>query len=173
MIRWPAVVVLTVFWILLWGEITPLLVVGGLLVSLLVITVFPFPPALWEGAFRPWPFAMLTARFVVDLVGASIQVAWLAVRPQALGPSAVIAVQLHSRSELLLALTGELISLVPGSLLIELDAREGTIWLHVLDGSQDLTRVEERVHAQERRVIAALGSREERDAFCTGAGATT
>ena len=172
MIRWTAVVGLTLLWLLMWGDVTLVLVVGGLLVSLVVLVVFPFPKANWGGSFRPWPFVVLVARFAFDLVVASFQVAWLAVRPRALGRSAIIQVQLHTRSDLLLVLTGELVSLVPGSLLIELDADHGVMTLHVLDGEQDLARVEAQVLAQERRVIAALGSRAERDAYCTGSGAS-
>lgn len=172
MIRWTAVLGLTLLWLLMWGEVTAILVVGGLLVSLVVLVVFPFPKADWGGSFRPWPFVVLVSRFAFDLVVASFQVAWLAVRPRPLGRSAVIQVQLHTRSDLLLVLTGELVSLVPGSLLIELDADHGVVTLHVLDGEQDLARVEAQVLAQERRVIAALGSRAERDAYCTGSGAS-
>ena len=172
MIRWTAVLGLTLLWLLMWGEVTAILVVGGLLVSLVVLVVFPFPKADWGGSFRPWSFVVLVSRFAFDLVVASFQVAWLAVRPRPLGRSAVIQVQLHTRSDLLLVLTGELVSLVPGSLLIELDADHGVMTLHVLDGEQDLARVEAQVLAQERRVIAALGSRAERDAYCTGSGAS-
>ncbi|GAA1746750.1 Na+/H+ antiporter subunit E [Aeromicrobium alkaliterrae] len=169
MIRWTAVLGLTLLWLMLWGDVTPLLVLGGVLVALVVVVVFPFPKADWDGSFRPLPFLVLAGRFAFDLVVASFQVAWIAVRPKELGDSAVIAVQLHTRSDLLLVLTSELVSLVPGSLLIELDAEQGKIWLHVLDGGQDLAKVEAGVLAQERRLIAALGSREERDAYCSGA----
>ncbi len=168
MIRPTAVISLTLLWLLLWGDVTPLLVIGGVLVAVVVVVVFPFPKADWDGSFRPWPFLVLFTRFAFDLVVASFQVAWLAVRPRPLGDSAVIEVQLHTRSDLLLVLTSELVSLVPGSLLIELDADEGKIWLHVLDGNRDLAEVEADVLAQERRVIAALGSRVERDAYCSG-----
>ncbi|MCK5891486.1 Na+/H+ antiporter subunit E [Aeromicrobium sp.] len=173
MIRWTAVLGLTLLWLLMWGDVTAVLVVGGLLVSVIVLVVFPFPKADWGGSFRPWPFLLLVGRFAVDLVVASVQVAWLAIRPQALGRSAIIQVQLHTRSDLLLVLTSELVSLVPGSLLIELDADLGILTLHVLDGGQDLARVEARVLAQEQRLIAALGSRAERDAYCSGPATTT
>ncbi|MGJ9424021.1 Na+/H+ antiporter subunit E [Aeromicrobium sp. CF3.5] len=158
---------LTALWMLLWGDITALLLVGGLLVATAVVVVFPFPQGQWQGVFRPWQFAVLLGRFVVDLVSASLQVAWLALRPQPLGPSAVVEVQLHTRSELLMVLTSELISLVPGSLLIELDAEQGKVWLHVLDAGRDLDSVIERALVQERRVIDALGSDAERAAYCT------
>ncbi|MFT4187164.1 MAG: Na+/H+ antiporter subunit E [Aeromicrobium sp.] len=167
MIRWRAVAALTVLWLLLWGDVTPLLVVGGIVVAVVVLLVFPFPSAEWDGTLRPWPFAVLVSRFAVDLVVASFQVAWLAVRPKPLGPGALIQVQLHTRSEWLLTLTGELISLVPGTLLIEIDADNGKMGLHVLDGSRDLADTEREVLEQERRVIAALGSRDEYAAYCT------
>ncbi len=165
--RLGPIVGLTVLWMLLWGDITPLLLVGGALIATLVVVVFPYPQGQWEGVFRPLPFVVLMARFVADLVGASLQVAWLALRPRPLGPSAVVEVQLHTRSELLMVLTSELISLVPGSLLIELDSEQGKLWLHVLDADRDLDSTVERALVQERRVIAALGSEAERAAYCT------
>jgi|UPI0003C7E716 multicomponent Na+:H+ antiporter subunit E len=168
MIRWTALPGLTVLWLLLWGDVTPLLVVGGLLVSLLAVAAFPFPQGRWDGRFRPWSFVVLIACFAVDLVVSSVQVSWIAVRPKPLGRSAVVRVQLRTESELVMALTGELVSLVPGSLLLELDAATSTVWLHELDGERDLSRVVDRVLAQERRVIAAIGTREEYEAHVVG-----
>ncbi|MCW2840367.1 MAG: hypothetical protein JWR55_1850 [Aeromicrobium sp.] len=160
LVRLPAVATLTILWMLLWGGITPLLVVGGVLVSVLVMTVFPFPPVGWKGRLRPWPTVTLVTIFVVDLLVASVQVAWIAIRPAAPPRSAVIRVDMVTRSELLLTLTVELVSLVPGSLLIELDSEHGHAWLHLLDGSTPakIEQARARALAQERRVIAALGS---------------
>lgn len=161
--RLPTILGLTVIWILLWGDVTPLLVVGGLLVAVLVTQAFPFPPATWHGRLRPLALARLIGRFLVDLVFASLQVAWIAIRPQAPPKSAVIRVELVTRSEFLLTITGELISLVPGSLLIELDSAKGHIWLHLLDGStaDRIERARTKALEQEHRVIAALGSHAE------------
>jgi multicomponent Na+:H+ antiporter subunit E len=158
--RLPVIVVLTIVWTLLWGAVNPLIVVGGVLVALLVTTVFPFPAVTWNGRFRPLPALRLVVLFVVELLMASVQVAWIAVRPSAPPRSAVIRVDLVTRSELLLTLTAELISLVPGSLLIELDSRRGHLWLHLLDGStpDKIEQARARALAQEARVIAALGS---------------
>jgi len=158
--RVPVLVVLTILWALLWSSVTPLTIAGGVLVGLLVTTVFPFPPVVWNGRFRPWPAVRLIATFLVDLVVASLQVAWLAIRPAAPPTSAVIRVDLVTRSEFLLTITAELISLVPGSLLIELDSAGGRIWLHLLDGSspEKIEHARTKALAQERRVVAALGS---------------
>jgi multicomponent Na+:H+ antiporter subunit E len=158
--RLPVVVALTLVWVLLWGNVGPITVLGGALAALLVLTVFPFPSVSWDGRFRPVAAVRLVATFFADLLVASVQVAWIAVRPTAPPRSAVIRVQLATRSELLLTITAELISLVPGSLLIELDSRRGIIWLHLLDGSTDakVERGRAKALAQEARVIAALGS---------------
>lgn len=158
--RLPLVVVLTLLWTLLWGNFGPLTVVGGVLVSLLVMAVFPFPRVTWKGRFRPVAAVRLVAIFLVDLLVASLQVAWIAIRPAAPPASAVIRVDLVTRSELLMTLTAELISLVPGSLLIEIDSEGGRIWLHLLDGSTPakIERARTNALAQEARVLAALGS---------------
>jgi multicomponent Na+:H+ antiporter subunit E len=158
--RLPVIAVLTIVWALLWGAVTPLIVVGGALVALLVTTVFPFPPIVWAGRLRPLALLRLIAIFLIDLVVASLQVAWIAIRPAAPPRSAVIRVELATRSELLLTLTSELISLVPGTLLIELDSAAGHIWLHLLDAGTPakIERARASALAQERRVMAALGS---------------
>ncbi len=158
---------LTVVWLLLWGAVTPTLVVGGLLASLLVLLAFPFPKAPWAWTLRPWPTLVLVARFVLDLLRASVEVSWLAVRPAATPPSAVVKVELVTRSELLITATAELVSLVPGSLLVELDPDQPALYLHVLDARSEehVARAISFVHAQERRVVEAWAPREERDEY--------
>lgn len=158
-VPWTLLIAVTVVWLLLWGDVTPLLVVGGLLIGLLTMVVFPPPPPMFTGRIHPWRLIVLLVRFVVDLVVASFQVAWIAVRPQRAPMSAVVRVDLQCRSELLMTITSELVSLVPGSLLIDIDPRRGRIWLHVLDASRPDTaeRVRAQVQAQEQRVLAALG----------------
>lgn len=167
---WPMVVVLTVIWVLLWGAVTPTIVVGGVLAALLVVTVFPFPTAPWTWVVRPWPTLVLTARFLWDLVRASVEVSWFAVRPSGPPPSALLRIDLRSRSELLMTITSELVCLVPGSLLVELDSEEGAIYLHVMSAAtgEDIEAFRQSVLEQERRVVRAFAPRAERDAVCSG-----
>lgn len=167
---WPMVVVLTVVWVLLWGAVTPTIVVGGVLAALLVVTVFPFPTAPWTWVVRPWPTLVLTARFLWDLVRASVEVSWFAVRPSGPPPSALLRIDLRSRSELLMTITSELVCLVPGSLLVELDSEEGAIYLHVMSAAtgEDIEAFRQSVLEQERRVVRAFAPRAERDAVCSG-----
>jgi len=156
----PVIVWLTIVWLLLWGDITPINLLGGVLVSCLVIAVFPFPRVSVGGAFRPWATTVLVARFLYDLCVASFQVAWIALRPAGSPASAVIRVDLVSGSELRQTLTGELISLVPGSLLIELDSEGHRMWLHVLDGSTPghVASARRKARLQEHRLLRAIGT---------------
>lgn len=165
--RWRIVLGLTVVWLLLWGAVTPTLVVGGLLTSVLVLLLFPFPQAPWRWTVRPWPTLLLAGRFAADLARASVQVAWLAIRPAAPPPSAVVRVDLRTRNELLVTATAELVSLVPGSLLVELDPEAPAMYLHVLDARtpERVDRAVEAARRQERRVVEALAPRDERDAY--------
>lgn len=172
-VRWFQVAVLVGVWLLMWGEVTPWLLAGGLLTAWLVIVVFPFPRAPWVATIRPWSFFLLFAAFAIDVVRASAEVAWIAVRPMPPPASAVIGVDLHTRSELLMTTTAGLVSLVPGSLLVELVPETSTMYVHVLDGStpEAVERARLAVLTQEVRVVKALAPRPERDAIC-GKGAS-
>ena len=156
----PAIIWLTLIWVLLWGELNPINLVSGVLVSCLVVAVFPFPRVSISGSFRLWPSVVLISRFLIDLVIASFHVAWLAIRPGPAPRSAVVRIDLVSASELRQTLTGELISLVPGSLLIELDSVGRRLWLHVLDckdtAEADSARLKARL--QEHRLLKAIGT---------------
>lgn len=157
------IIFLTVLWVLLWGSFTPLIIAGGLLVAILIVTVFPFPAVTTKFVFRPAHFAILVGRFLFDLLLASFQVAWLAIRPAEPPRSALIEIPLVSRSELLQTITAELVCLVPGTLLIDLDPEGKRMWLHLLNASTPelVEKARRSAAAQEGRVLAALGSRQE------------
>ncbi|MBB2941417.1 multicomponent Na+:H+ antiporter subunit E [Actinoplanes lutulentus] len=162
--RCVAAAALTVIWTLLWGSFTPLTVIGGLLIAIVVLTVFPLPPVTYAGRVHPLGVLKFAGRFAVDLVVASAQVAALAFRFGSTPRSAVIAVPLRVPSDLGLTLTAEALSLVPGSLIVEVDRERGVLYVHVL-GVSDLADVERfrgEVLALERRLVAAFGSPAER-----------
>lgn len=166
----PMVVGLMIIWVLLWGAITPTIVVGGVLASALVVTVFPFPKAPWTWVIRPWPTLVLAGRFLWDLTRASIEVSWFAIRPSGPPSSAILRIDLRTRSELVMTITSELVCLIPGSLLVELEPEEGAIHLHVLDAHtpERIEQFRQSVLEQEERVVRAFAPRDERDAVCSG-----
>jgi multicomponent Na+:H+ antiporter subunit E len=162
--RWRAraitVAVLTVVWMLLWGVFSWANLVSGLLVSTIVLAVFPLPPVAIPGRPRPLGLVRFTLRFVTDLVQASIQLAWLAFRFGHRPHGAIIRVPLRVRSDLVLTLTGEAVSLVPGSLIVDTDQASSTLYIHVIGVSDrtDVERFRGTVYDVEARIVRAIGS---------------
>jgi multicomponent Na+:H+ antiporter subunit E len=155
---------LTAIWVLLWGTFTWLTVVGGVLVAVAVLAVFPLPAVTYAGRIHPLGVLAFAARFLTDLVLASAQVAALAFRFGHRPRSAIIAVPLRVRSDLALTLTAEAVSLVPGSLIVEVDRGRGVLYVHVLGvaDAAEAARYRENVLDVERRIIRAFGSPAER-----------
>lgn len=157
------VIALALVWTLLWGTFSWANLIGGVLVAVVLLAVFPLPPVTFGGRLRPLPLLRLVGRFLYDLVVASVQIAWLAVR---IGPpprSAIIAVPLRINTDLNLTLTAEALSLVPGSLILDVDRAAGVLYIHVLgvrDGAA-VERFRRDVLALEGRIVAAVGSTEE------------
>ncbi|MFG1883100.1 Na+/H+ antiporter subunit E [Micromonospora sp. NPDC049102] len=151
---------LVLVWNLLWGDITLANIIGGLLVGGAVLLFFPLPSVTFAGRLRPVALLAFAGRFVVELVTASLHVARIAVQPGYRPRGAIIAVQLRVRTDLNLALTAEAVSLVPGTLILELDRESATLYLHVLDthGPADLALARDRTLDVERRIVRAVGS---------------
>lgn len=156
----PMLVWLVVLWMLLWGSFTLL---TGIFVALLVTRVFYLPPLALSGRFNLWWAVAFAAHFTYDLFRASVQVAWIAIDPRKIPRSSVVAVQLRSRSDLIMTFVSIAISLVPGSLVVEADRLRGVLYVHVLatDSLTDVETGRRAVLAVEHRIVRALGSRSE------------
>ena len=155
-----AVVVLTGVWLLLWDGVSLFMVLTGILLAILVGLVFPLPPIDLHGRFRPVQGVRLVVRLLVDAVLASVEVLRLAFRFGTVPRSSIIRVQLRSRSDLYLTLTAELVSLVPGTIVLEVHRATSTLYLHVL-GAQDEATIAETIQAvldAEARVLRTFGS---------------
>lgn len=165
--QWPMVLALVVVWVLLWGELSIANVASGFAVAMFAVIVFPLPPISFEGRVRPLALAGLLGRFVADLVIASVQVAAQTLRFGRPPTNAIIQVDLRTRSDLHMTLTAELISLIPGSIVVEAHRASTTLFLHVLGvrGPADVERARNRALRQEARVLKALASTAELDDF--------
>jgi multicomponent Na+:H+ antiporter subunit E len=154
----------------LWNQFTVLAFVTGVAVALLVTRVFFLPPVELSGRFNLWYAVVFLAHFVVDLVRASVIVAWQAVRPRGVTSNAIVAVQLHTRSDFIMTLVAEAISLVPGSLVVEADRERSILYLHAL-AVEDLAGVEgvrDGVLVVEARLVRVLGSDDDRRRIAEG-----
>ncbi|EWM65307.1 Na+/H+ ion antiporter family protein [Micromonospora sp. M42] len=147
-------------WLLLWGDVSVGNLIAGLVVGAAVLLFFPLPPVTFGGRFRPRALLVFLITFIAELVSASLHVAAVALRFGYRPRGAIIAVPLRVRTDLNLALTAEVISLVPGTLIIDVDRAAGVLYVHVLDvrGPEDITGSRERVLAVERRIVRAIGS---------------
>ena len=153
---------LTLVWILLWGKVSPANILGGLAIAGVITILLPLPAVPVEGRLHPLSLLRLVAVVAYQLVQSSLQVAWLAIKP---GPpllSAVLRARLGIKSDLVLALAVNIISLIPGSLVLEIDQERRLIYVHVIDVGNDksVARFYRQVAQIERLLVAAF----ERDA---------
>jgi multicomponent Na+:H+ antiporter subunit E len=157
----PMVVLwLTAVWVALWGDLSLMTMVGGVLVGIVVCLVFPLPPVRMHVRVRPLRLAWLVLRFLVDVVVASAEVSWRTLQLHREPRNAVIEVDLRTQSDFVLTVVAELVSLVPGSLVVEARRSTHTLFLHVLDARDmdGVNRMREQVFALERRVVLAFGA---------------
>jgi len=159
----PLVAGLTVLWALLWGSWTPLTLLCGIVVALLVTQLLPLPPVPLSARFSIPHAAWFLVVWSGLVVLASFRVAWVALRPRGVRRSSITLVQLHTTSEMTFTLATLAISLVPGSYVADVDLRRRRLLLHVLD-----TERVEQVDAARREalgietlVIRALGSKQD------------
>ena len=159
----PLLVALVVLWMLLWGTISWISVLSGVIVAIAVTRFFYLPPVELSGRFNPFWLLVFLARFLWDVIRASFQVAWLSFRPRGVQSNAVIAVDLVTVSDFITTLTAITISLIPGSLVVEVDRDRSILYLHVMSAEdvEGLEKVREKTLSVERALVRAIGSKDD------------
>ncbi len=154
---------LVLVWVLLWGNWSLGTILAGVVVAVGIGVLLPLPRVSLDRHVRPLLLLRLLVVFVRDLVVASVNVAWLAVRPRPTPRNAVVGVRLRTESDLVLTIVTELLTLVPGSVVIEVSQAEHTVYAHVLDVPEvaHVRAFRLRVLALEERVVRAIGSDED------------
>ncbi len=159
---------LTFVWILLWGGVSAANILSGLAVALVITYLLPLPSVPVEGRVHPIALARLVILVAWYLLWSSFQVAWLAIRPGPPPLTAVLRAQLNIKSDLVLALAVNIINLIPGSIVLEIDQVRRLVYVHQLDVGSDrsVKQFYHQVHQVERLLVAAF----ERDAEWHPAG---
>lgn len=162
----PLLVWLVIVWGALWQDFSPGNLLFGALLAVAVARLFYLPPVELSGRFNVLyavPFALV---FLAKVVVASAQVLYLAVVRGPRVKNAVVAVTLRSHQDLLVTATGHVISLIPGSLVVEVDRSTSTLYLHALNISSaaDVENLKKEVRAIEAGLIRIMGTKEELDA---------
>ena len=128
---------LTIVWIWLWGDISFANVAGGLAVAVLIVFTLPLPRVPVEGRLHPLSLLYLLAVSTYYALESSVQVAWLAVRPAPPPVTAALRIQLAIKSDLVVVLLSNMINLIPGTVVLEIDKARRTMLVHVLDVGTD------------------------------------
>ena len=164
---------LTAVWVGLWGSVTVANVLGGVLVSLVLVLLLRPAPASGPAVVAPVALLRFTVRFFVDLVVSSLQVVRLVLGRRIALRQAIVQVQVPGASDTLLTVLADAISLTPGTLTVDVDPGTGTLYVHVLDvghRSQGVERVRADLQDQARAAVRAFGSADARAHVQSGRG---
>ncbi|MET8774217.1 Na+/H+ antiporter subunit E [Nocardia sp. NPDC004654] len=142
----------------LWGDLSVANLLAGLVVGALIMVALPLPRIPVSGRLN------LVALIEVIWVSAyyalesSLQIAWFALRPAPPPVSGVLRVNLSTKSDLVLVLTTDLLNLIPGTMVLEIDRNRCLVYVHVLDvGSEAaVARFYQQTRRLERLLISAL-----------------
>lgn len=155
--RLLSLVWMTSVWVALWGDISVANALGGLLVGSVILVLVP-PHSLGSDlTLRPFAALHLVLYFFWELIVASAIVAWGVVTPINRLNQAVVAVPLRTESRVLAALIGNMISLTPGTLTLEVLGSPPVLYIHVLHLRND-DQIQVSVHRLESLALRAFGA---------------
>ena len=149
---------LILVWILLWGTVSPANILSGLAIALVITLLLPLPVVPVEGRVHLLSLLRLIAQVAYLLVLSSVQVAWLAVKPGPPPLTAVLRVRLAVKSDLVLALAANIVTLIPGSIVLEIDQTRRLLYAHVIDVGSDASvdRFYRQISDLERLLVASF-----------------
>lgn len=153
---------LMLLWPLLYSDFSLVNLLAGLALALAVQVVLPLPHTGLGSHIRFTALIWLVVRFLWDMAAATVQVAGAVLRGRQ-PLNAIVRVQLTCDSDLFLTMLAGMMTLVPGSVVIQAYRRQSLVYLHVLDIEQagGVGAVRRAVLAQEARILRALGSQAE------------
>ncbi|MBB3037552.1 Na+/H+ antiporter subunit E [Hoyosella altamirensis] len=133
LLRISGVLWLAGIWVLLWGTVSVGNVLSGILIGLAVVYLLPLPRIPIGGRLHPISFLVLNAVVAFMLLRATLQVAWITIRPGPPPNSAILKRRVDVRSDLVLTLIVDALSLIPGSLVLQVDKVQRVVFVHVID----------------------------------------
>lgn len=148
-------------WVALWGDLSIANVIWGAVLGGVTVALVPVRHMAHRVPIRPWGIVRFVAVFLTALVKASGEVAWEVVSPTNRINEGIVAVDLRTTSPGLMTLIGNMVSLTPGTLTLEVRTDPPTLYIHVLHlrGVED---VRAGVHHFEDVALAAFGEGRQR-----------
>ncbi|WP_159944837.1 MULTISPECIES: Na+/H+ antiporter subunit E [unclassified Nocardiopsis] len=173
-VQLPMALGMTLVWMLLFDgfqlrrESLGLLVLG-FLVSVVIMVLFPLPPITPGPRFHPVHLVRLIVHVLTEMAVASFQVTVLTFRPGRVR-SSVVAVRMRTDSDLTMVATAIAASIIPGTLIAEINRPERILYVHMLGADSDRTIEKGRrdVWTLEERFVMALGTHEDIAALRAG-----
>ena len=163
----PSVIIITLVWAFLWGSYMPLTILSGIAIAWFFRWRFPLPPMFWPGRFRPIGFLILVVRLIWDLVVSSWRIVLLTIPRKIHLEPGIVRVDIVTDVDLYQVQVAEMISLVPGTVVVEVVRSPRCLYLHVvhMDEAHDVDAIRAMALRVERQVLGAFGSDEERRVF--------
>ncbi len=161
--EWPMLTAMVLVYLVLLGSFTVASVLSAVLVATALRLVFPASALPRDATLHPVGMLLLIARVLGEMARASAQIAWLTVRPGPPPATSVVAVRLRTDSDVVSVTTSMIITLLPGSLLVDLDRPSSTLYVHALGAHDPGDAAREQVAMIEHRVAEALGSAADRE----------
>ena len=158
-----SVVLLTALWVVLWRDPSWGTALGGVLAAATVVALVPSPRTDRRRHRLHFVALVRLVGFVaVQIVRANLSLARDVLRWWSTPQSGVVEVRLPGASDTVLAITGHLVTLTPGTLTVDADPATGTLLVHALEaGAPDEIRDEvERLGEAVRRALEPLHDRQ-------------
>lgn len=158
--RVPQVLTLALVWVLLWGSLKPVTIVGGLLVGLLVTVLFPLPLLAERLPFRPLRLLRLVGFLLGDLLVSGGRVSMETVLHGRRARSGIVGLPLCTASDRVVVTIVTGCALTPGSYVLHVDRRRGRWYVYALGlrGEDAVARLRRNMMNLQMRVIDAIGS---------------
>ncbi|TDC83323.1 Na+/H+ antiporter subunit E [Actinomadura sp. 7K507] len=149
---------LLAIWLLLWGRADALTVIGGAVVIAAAYPASRLPAVPLVRRIRPLRLALAVAEFVWDLLLSSVVIGWHSLYRPGQVRSAILDVDMRSRSEVILLGVTTSISLRPGTILIDLDAEKAVLRIHAMPvrSAQEAETTRYGVVRTEERLMSAF-----------------
>ncbi|RMI34359.1 Na+/H+ antiporter subunit E [Nocardia stercoris] len=137
LVRLGVLLWLALVYTVLWSDFSVANMVAGLVIAALITMLLPLPRVSIHGRLHPLSLLWLVIVSTYYALESSFQVAWFSVRPAGAPVSGVLRVRMTIRSPMVLVLCADVLNLIPGTMVLELDRDTSTLWVHVLDVSSD------------------------------------
>lgn len=159
----PLLAWLVIIWGALWQDFSPGNLLFGAIIALIVTRLFYLPPVGLSGRFNVLHAVRYAFVFVWHVAVASFELLWLALAKGPRVRSAVVAVPLRSHTDLMVTATGHVTSLVPGSMVVDVDRANATLYVHFInvEDAAGAERVRREVLDVEAELIRIMGAKEE------------